>query len=1594
MSLIQDGPYDTRGLTKIFAITSALLLAASVWMVIKDHDREWKNYQQEFMTLERSKRQAELNAAKLELDQQRVIILPSGEVLEGEFESRGDRWLRKSDGREILQADLAGGRGRVLALKDHLAERVVACVAELDARKAEQGHWQRTLEEAEARFQAADLKYKNLKSIQEARTFHYEHAVIEYGEESATTQGKLGILEETRRELAALLADRIRAETEIFLGFECSDASLQTKLQGEASKADYDALKAKGVESDYDGLVDGAIILRGKGRLPIESSRVKAVSAHLERYAELGRPVLVIKDGSGAGVLARAVAVPVLGLNGVKKRVAAIRADVRAAEREKAKLEGRVTRLTASYDKIKANFVNDYFRNRPMTDFISPNIVPKQIVVEGLTDDYFFAQIRKVDRCESCHLGIDKRDFTGFFVTLADRGMVTCKEIVKNQVDSTATITWHNSKTEVVPLTALKGEETPIAKVFQSHPKLDVYLTSLAPHPKETFGCTVCHQGEGRSMDFLHSAHSPRDEKQQAEWEKDHHWHKRHHWDFPQTRTQYIESSCLQCHANNRPVPEAPVLNFGREVWERVGCFGCHKMKGFTEERKQGPDLRKLASKLNKGWTYNWLANPANFRAKTNMPRFWFGLDNEHMPSQAGREHQANLDSAEIAAVTEYLFHQSKDFEFSAEAKKTSGNAEQGAGLFQEKGCAGCHKVDSAASLSEARSYTPNEFGPNLNNIGDKVGHAWLYSWVKNPEHYWAETSMPNLQLSDTEAHDIAAYLGTLKSDKSYEAPKPNDEAVQKLVVDFLGKEFTAAQVKAFLRGEGGEYFKYPEMERGLNLGDSQDRLLYLGRNVLTRFGCFGCHYVSGMETRPGIGAELSNIGDKELAKIDWGHTTAKELPRWREDWLRHKVKKPRFADEGRYEALGYLDRSRMPQFNLTEAEREALATFLSGHTEAKITKEYKYAPSKRKQDQIDGAYTIYRKNCKACHMLDIDTITVRRFGEPEDDVDGETMVGGKSVDSWNEVLGDSEKPMAERITAAKNLTDARAYQALKEALGGFDADPATVDLREVVAEGVLKLRKAAGYTDVGVKGVVLFDNRYQVDPRTGLTLKNGAGEALRWPLHNDDGELVKLADGREVPTRGVAVIQVWEDCPSAGEKRAGDIVAVSNNLALPSDVFYNDIVRVESAVAGAETVIPATLRAKYPQDFQPAGAFEGLRLRGGMSTWQAAWARVIAANGGEDPRVLKTDFDSNQAVPLANQLIEARSYTAPHLRKEGEKVQAPWLRSFLLNPGAKIRPWLNMRMPNYGLSDVEAQSIALYFSSQDEDAVVAEATGLLEALQGEIKAGKEQGKVWSRLDIAAAVQQKLGPIAALDYFELTIADGVLNFRGKGDVSKVTSLPEKTVAYKANREAAHPYYYSKGHEMFIASQCLSCHLWEGRTPGKDDPSSWGPDLSRVGERIRPKWFLEWVNSPQSKIPGTKMSKQFETGYSQVYDAPVPQQIELLKDWIYAGMKPAFEVFPLEVTSGSSVRLTSQMLPLDNLNELYVSTPEGVLKYSVADGSLQRELSDGRAVALVLKLQGKPGVYTITSSKPDSKTSSRTVPAGLPVFDGRAKVKVK
>ncbi|MBM3779172.1 MAG: c-type cytochrome [Acidimicrobiia bacterium] len=564
---------------------------------------------------------------------------------------------------------------------------------------------------------------------------------------------------------------------------------------------------------------------------------------------------------------------------------------VAGAQSQIDELLGEQRRLQDRLRTIAPSFAKTFIRDAPMTDFMAPTIKVAQIMLPNVVDDVNFTRVPKMDRCTTCHLAIDRAGY----------------------------------------------EEYP--QPFRTHPNLSAYVGSDSPHPLNQVGCTVCHDGMGQSVDFTHVAHTPRNEEQAAQWEEQYHWHPTHFWDYPMLPVGMTEASCAKCHREEIYVPTGDVLAEAYGLYERAGCYACHKTRGFEGLRKPGPDLRLAASKLTPEWVENWVREPRAMKPATWMPQVWYN-SNSNAPEDAPR------NEAELRAAVAYLFNQSGTFTPEV-ADPPMGNVEAGRALVESAGCLGCHITGETDRETAGPRRT---FGQPLQGIGSKTTYAWLYDWVRDPMHYSPGTFMPDLRLTSTEAANVAAYLFSLKGPAGTAAPVSPDQAVvDEVLLGYLRAVMPTSEAQS----------KIASM-------DAQAKQLDLGQRVIARYGCFSCHEIAGFEDTQAIGVDLSEQGSKLVTRLDFAHV---DIPHTKLAWFEQKLADPRSFDQGR--VLTPEEKLRMPNFHLSERENELLRTALMSF-QRYVQPDAALPPRNARRDfLVQGRALVHRQNCVGCHTIE-----------------------------------------------------------------------------------------------------------------------------------------------------------------------------------------------------------------------------------------------------------------------------------------------------------------------------------------------------------------------------------------------------------------------------------------------------------------------------------------------------------------------------------------------------------------------------------------------------------------------------------------------
>jgi cytochrome c1 len=93
-----------------------------------------------------------------------------------------------------------------------------------------------------------------------------------------------------------------------------------------------------------------------------------------------------------------------------------------------------------------------------------------------------------------------------------------------------------------------------------------------------------------------------------------------------------------------------------------------------------------------------------------------------------------------------------------------AGDPENGRLLLRQFGCGTCHRIPGVAAAV-------GNTGPPLTAIGRRVYLGGvvpnspdnMVRWIRNPQQFDPQTAMPNLQVGEEHARDMAAYLQELK---------------------------------------------------------------------------------------------------------------------------------------------------------------------------------------------------------------------------------------------------------------------------------------------------------------------------------------------------------------------------------------------------------------------------------------------------------------------------------------------------------------------------------------------------------------------------------------------------------------------------------------------------------------------------------------------------------------------------------------------------------------------------------------------------------------------------------------------------------------
>ncbi len=286
----------------------------------------------------------------------------------------------------------------------------------------------------------------------------------------------------------------------------------------------------------------------------------------------------------------------------------------------------------------------------------------------------------------------------------------------------------------------------------------------------------------------------------------------------------------------------------------------------------------------------------------------WIKNPREYNPHTRMPKVPLDIDEpGQVEKVASYILLKSEPFGFPF-GKYPGGNAVEGKKTFETVGCYGCHALGDQGS----------RFAPALDEIAQKTSGDWIYNWIQDPKAFSSEAKMPDLRLTPSEA----------------------------------------ANVTAFLMQQGSPLPQSSELEQTLKNPENAEK----GYLLVSQYGCYGCHTISGFEKASKLSVELTAFGKKEMFELDFGDS---KVPRTWKDWTAGKLKDPRMY-------LTERTSSRMPNFGLTDEQIHALVLFLKGMKNEKVPERVLMTRIHPHQKEIDdGRRFVDRLNCKGCHMIE-----------------------------------------------------------------------------------------------------------------------------------------------------------------------------------------------------------------------------------------------------------------------------------------------------------------------------------------------------------------------------------------------------------------------------------------------------------------------------------------------------------------------------------------------------------------------------------------------------------------------------------------------
>jgi len=225
------------------------------------------------------------------------------------------------------------------------------------------------------------------------------------------------------------------------------------------------------------------------------------------------------------------------------------------------------------------------------------------------------------------------------------------------------------------------------------------------------------------------------------------------------------------------------LAELGQERFRQMFCTTCHSLAVTRGDETKliggyiGPELTKVASKVNPDWLTTWLRDPQSYLTHALMPRYQWSDEDLYKVTQYINQKLADPDL--LSSVPQLETPTPEDIEF-------------GQRLFQEKGCGSCHVIEGVSPQKD--------FGPDLSSLGGKnvsqleFGSAniprnivaYIQAKITDPLSVNTAARMPQYRLTSADLDAITTALLSMTGN-------PSTSGLERLIVPQPRAEFRTA---------------------------------------------------------------------------------------------------------------------------------------------------------------------------------------------------------------------------------------------------------------------------------------------------------------------------------------------------------------------------------------------------------------------------------------------------------------------------------------------------------------------------------------------------------------------------------------------------------------------------------------------------------------------------------------------------------------------------------------------------------------------------------------------------------------------------------